>query len=327
MKYNGQKWWWFAAMMLILGLQNSYATVVLPGPIKNVKLEPMSELTTDGPVTMSLIIIPRESCGDTIMYQLIPTPSLTVVGPDTRTVVVNADGVFKTEFDIVIPDNDTSEIVVKILDAPPHLEFPRCFVTTADTIEYYYMHPTKYPWHSKPQSGRSQVLIKPSEPTVPDSNTYRFSLEPAPPVKERQLAEMRQLEKEPLTDAQVQYHNVGKELYRRLEGEKVFTLVVRKSAEELRAEKQAYLDSLAGLPPNAKVRVCLNLRGDHLQFVKEMVGPLPTPESESYYHLTVTKELLEQLKEKGVPIMYLDLEDRVHRPHPSDQPPPPVPCP
>lgn len=299
-----------------------------------VEFKPSSPLSMDEPITMTLQIKPRTStlqimsgddCGDTVAIELIGDRGLQALGANAMTGTFGADSTYTTSFDVILPPDDTSSITVWLRSSVRKMKTQRWFVTTADTVEYWHGNPREYLYSARPRSEYEPPKIKLNERAELPDSTLRGSLVPAPPAMERQLADMRTLEKEPLTDAQVQYHNVGKELYRRLEGEKEFTLVVRKSAEELRAEKQAYLDSLAGLPPNAKVRVCLNLRGDHLQFVKEMVGPLPTPESESYYHLTVTKELLEQLKEKGVPIMYLDLEDRVHRPHPSDQPPPPVP--
>ena len=90
--------------------------------------------------------------------------------------------------------------------------------------------------------------------------------------------------------------------------------------DEILADKRRYLDSIAVLPPDAEIRVCADLRRpSQLEFAKERLGFLGTPEAESYYHLKVTKALLMQLREKGVPIMYLDIEDIVHKPHPSEQ--------
>lgn len=318
MKYNGQKWWWLAAMLLILGLQISHASVPVPGPIENVKLEPKTKLTTDGPVTMSLTIIPRENCGDTIRYQLVPTPSLTVVGPDTRTVVVNADGIFETEFDILVPDNDTSEIMVTIIDVPVPLEILRCFVTTADSVEYHYLHPTKYWWLSPRDSTKAAFSIKSIVPRIPDSNTYRVFSE-AYPRSEHQLRQMRELEKEPLSGESVQYFRVGDDLYRRHEGEKEFTLVQKRSIDQIVADKKRYLDSIAALPAEAELRVCVNLQhADHLESTKRMLDGLPEPESDAFYHLTITREQWEELHRQGVPMMYLDIEDAIHKQRPKE---------
>lgn len=60
---------------------------------------------------------------------------------------------------------------------------------------------------------------------------------------------MRRIEETPLTDAQVQYFRIGDDLYRRHEGEKEFTLVPKRSMEEIQTEKKRYLDSIAVLPP------------------------------------------------------------------------------
>ena len=292
-----------------------------------VEFEPSSALLMDKPITMTLRIKPRAStsqtmsgddCGDTVAIELIGDRGLQALGANAMTGTFGADSTYTTSFDVILPPDDTSSITVWLRSNVRKMKVQRWFVTTGDTVEYWLGNPRAYWYSPRPRSEYEPPKHKLNERTELPDSTLRFSLESAPPREEQQLAEMRALEMKPLIGAQVQYHSIGNELYRRFEGEKQFTLVKKKTTEEIMTERKEYLDSLAQLPQDAEVPVCLNLRGHHLEFVKEMVGPLPTPESESYYHLTITKELLEQLKEKGVPIMHLDLEDRVHRPHPSD---------
>lgn len=324
MRYFGKLSWWCLSLLLVLGWQTSYATSEFPSPVKNILLEPITDLTTDGPVKMSMTVIPKEGFGDTLTFQIAGTHGLVPIGPDTRTVLANNEGNFETEFEILIPKNDTSRLTVHIVPGQPWIQQARFFVTMADTVEYYRIHPKDHARRVRPQSDWKAWSAKWPESvrkraTPPDSNTYRFRTEAAP-RSEYQLLEMRRIEESPLTDAQVQYFNVGDSLYRRHEGEKEFTLVPKRSMDEILAVKRKYLDSIAQLPPEAEIRVCLDLRRPgQLESARQRLGSLGTPESESYYHQTISKAILEQLKKQGVPIMYLDLEDIVHRPHPSER--------
>lgn len=311
-------------MLLVLGWQTSYATSEFPSPVKNILLEPITDLTTDGPVKMSMTVIPKEGFGDTLTFQIIGTQGLVPVGSDKRTILANKDGNFVTEFEILIPKNDSAQLTVEILADPPTASQIRWFVTTADTVEYFRGHPMDWARRIRPQSDWKAWSAKWPESvrkraTPPDSNTSQFRTEPAP-RSEYQLLEMRRIEESPLTDAQVQYFNVGDSLYRRFEGEKEFTLVQKRSMDEILADKQRYLDSIAQLPSNAEIRVCLNLRHPKLlEFARQKLGSLGSAKSEAYYHQTVTKVQLEKLTAEGISVMYLDLEDVNHKPHPSER--------
>lgn len=281
------------------------------------RLERTGILDVTKPITFELEGTPvYPECGTNVTVNVIVSTFNREISRSTKEFDLESDSSFSMSFSVSIVNNDTTEVTVEMTCGRFTEKARNFFVTTADTVEYWKGNPRDYKWRPMPSAPLIKVDLKVAPP---DSNYYRWSIIDSTANEKSQLDEMRQLEKEPLTGAQLQYQTVGKDLYRRLEGETRFTLVKRMSAEASKAKRQAYLDSLAGLPPNAQVQVCLNLRGHHLEFVEETVGPLDTPESESYYHLTVTRELLEQLREQGVPIMYLDLEDMVHRPHPSDR--------
>lgn len=288
------------------------------------KLEPLEELRPDQQLRLKLTVFLKHDCDGELKVSVITKDGLVYDGPESWTVNVKTDQLYRKDLSVTIPNNDTSTIHIILRCEHWGDRIDRHFVTTTDTVEYWETDPRSlqkpprqlYPWGPTRDSAsaeRREAMERGEQPY------FRATVVDSGAAEKSQLDEMRDYEKEPLTDAQVQYHSVGKDLYRRLEGEKEFTLVKRMSAEESKAKRQAYLDSLAGLPPNAQVRVCLNLRGHHLEFVEKRLGPLDTPESESYYHLTVTRVLLEQLREQGVPIMYLDLEDIVHKPHPSER--------
>jgi len=294
-----------------------------------VEFEPSSALSIDEPITMTLRIKPHASalqimsgddCGDTVGIELIGERGLQALGANAMTGTFGADSTYTTSFDVVLPPDDTSSITVWLRSNVRKMKVQRWFVTTGDTVEYWLGNPRAYWYSPRPRSEYEPPKHKISERAELPDSTLRGSLVPAPPAKERQLADMRQLEKEPLTDAQVQYHTVDGELYRRLEGESEFTLVPRRSTDEIIADKKRYLDSIAELPPDAEIRVCVDLRRpQQLEFAEQLMGSLGAPESEAYYHLTITKKQLVKLSDQGVPILYLDLEDIVYKPHPSER--------
>lgn len=289
----------------------------------------LGKYTAGSNTALRLTVTPQLMCGKELNVTVISKWGLVYDGPETWTATVEKDQEYSTTLTVDISNGDTSSIQLLITCGSCVTILNRYFVVAGDSVELWEFDPRSMQPVSKFAEGNLTRItpsgMQPEELNQGEQPYFRSHIIDSTANENSQIEEMRKFEEEPLKDAQVQYHSVGKDLYRRLEGEKEFTLIERLTAEESRAKRQAYLDSLAGLPPNAEIRVCLNLRGHHLEFVNKMVGPLGKPESESYYHLTVTKAMLEQLKEQGIPIMYLDIEDMVHRPHPSDLPPSSVP--
>ncbi|MCK4373208.1 MAG: hypothetical protein KAW61_08670 [candidate division Zixibacteria bacterium] len=174
-----------------------------------VEFEPSSALSMDEPITMTLRIKPRTSilqimsgddCGDTVAIELIGDRGLQALGANAMTGTFGADSTYTTSFDVILPPDDTSSITVWLRSPVRKMEVQRWFVTTADTVEYWHGNPREYLYSARPRSEYEPPKHKLNERTELPDSTYRGSLVPAPPVKERQLAEMRQLEKEPLTD-------------------------------------------------------------------------------------------------------------------------------
>jgi len=148
-------------MLLVLRLQTSYATTTIPGPFKGIKLEPLTDLTTEGPVRMSLMFFPKGDYGDTLSFQVVGTQGLVSIGPDIQTISANEDGSFATEFQIRIPDNDTSSLTIQVFPLSPFSEQKCWFVTTECTVEYWKDHPRTYngPFRSDPPVGRRGRII------------------------------------------------------------------------------------------------------------------------------------------------------------------------
>ncbi len=301
------------------------ARPVRPASQFETKLEPLEELKPDQQLRLMLTVIPKHECGSELEVSVITKAGLVYDGPESWKVTVGKDSVYSTELSVTIPNNDTCSIHILLRGEHCGDRIDRHFVTTTDTVEFWETDPRSlqvqprrlYPFGPKRDSASAELLEAMERGEQP---YFRTSIIDSTANEKSQLEEMHKIEKEPLTDAQLQYHTVGKELYRRLEGEREFTFVKRRSTEQILAERQNYLDSITLLPLDAEIRVCVDLRRpEQLELARQMMGSLPTPESEAYYHLTVTKEQLMGLSDQGVPILYLDLEDIVHKPHPSER--------
>lgn len=160
--YLVKQCWWCISLILIIGVRTPEATQgMMPRPIKEIKLEPISELSTDDPVTMLLKIIPKAGFGDTLRFRLIGTQGLAPVGSDTQTLLANKDNAFAAEFQIQIPDNDTSSLTVQILPTSPYTKQMCWFVTTECTVEYWKGNPRQFngPYRSDPPVGRRGRII------------------------------------------------------------------------------------------------------------------------------------------------------------------------
>ena len=313
-----KKCFWCISLLLILGLQTSNASTSHPGPFKDIKLELLTDLTTKGPVRMSMIILPKWDYGDTLSFQLIGTNGLVSVGPDKQTISANEEGNFETEFEILIPDNDTSSLTIQVLPASPWLKQKCWFVTTSDTVEYWKGNPRFHngPFRSDPPKGRRGRIIPGEFPDLdsiygipPDliHPDYRPDSTPKPQypsytdaeieaaVLERRRQEMREFEKTPLTGAGTQWIKIGDTMWTRRYGEMKFR--VAQPITDFETHEQAVRDSLLAIPPSTMYDVLYQVKDTgQVATLRKHIDNLEPTRRADVYRCRISKGLIDMLE-------------------------------
>jgi len=113
-------------------------------------LEPVSELTTDAPVTMKLTFTPAYPCGNKVAVTVTTLNYVQTFSENTWEVELQDDQPCSTTFQVSIPDDDTSSVHVTLECGRLRERIERVFVSTGDTVEYWIGRPRHYGPHPPP---------------------------------------------------------------------------------------------------------------------------------------------------------------------------------
>jgi len=93
----------------------------------------------------------------------------------------------------------------------------------------------------------------------------------------------------------------------------------RHTQDSLRQVTKHLADSIRALPPEARIGVCLDLRdSSHYAFAFGLIGELGEPAFPGYYHLDVTKETVDRLRQHGINVILTDVIRHGHEDRPSE---------
>ncbi len=202
---------------------------------------------------------------------------------------------------VIIPPNDTSGIEVRIdKDGNPLTAGSIFFITTGNTLQVLKIDPKSQAYQLSQLPGRFENQYRgkklPWEPPAPKPE--HKVIYHAPTDREK----MEQLEREPLTDSDVQHIDVDGEVWGRSRGEYKFHKI-----EPIR-DHTAYYDSIQNeLYKNTthiKYEVILDLyKPRDYEFAKELIGEgLYETENKGFYRCSIPKLSIKKLVEFGIKI-------------------------
>jgi len=293
------------------------------------KLEPVEYPTGPGPLQLKLSMTPYWELFTSSVATVQTEGGLTYSGDAEWPVNCDTGEVYTRYIDVTLPDRDTCAVFVA-LSITTGVHYIRAyFVIKPDTVEFYPHHITAPVLDDEPKTkptGRHGFVV-PGEFPDRDSlygtypRAYPETIAPFGTMKvfradtsaEAQLRRMSILERHPLQDLPAQYYRVGDEQYVRYRGETEFRLIERLTPEQHKANWRRLKDSLNALPDDADIEVCMAVFDSTESLrARNLLGELPAPAAPGFYHLHVTKGMIDKLKDAGILVEVLFLDPHEH---------------
>jgi len=215
--------------------------------------------------------------------------------------------------DVVVPPNDTSGIELRLTAIHVGWNFAAIyFVTTGDTLETYPGHPPSPDNYKMPMPKKRTGRVIPGEFPKEDSiyGIGDTAVKHEPSIITMQLTKSeillekkRRAEQHILTDKPKESFYIDGVMWQRNKGEQYFHKV------EPILDTDAYMkhitDSLANLPNDHIFEICVNLSdSEQKSKVQEILGYLPKPIENNYYHIKIKKKDILKLVKAGIRFSY-----------------------
>ncbi len=293
-------------VMICLLCSSAFAKTMPTWPIEY-SLETQDQLVVGEMISFSFGITPKHVSCDEITVSVETVSGLTYFGETYWTVPFKDKIETNYSFDVIIPDNDTCGLKITLSCGDYSNTINRYFITTSDSVEMIRGMPSIYPeGFIRPKfEGRIGNVIPgefpeddslygiPENPTLIDYQKEEYT---QLTKEEAQLRKMHWLEREPLTDKDIQYHSIGNIRYERKRGESKFTIIKTYTEEEIQEQHLKRLDSLKANPPNHLYDMTINLTNkEDYEFVKQLVDSLIPTDSIGFFRAIVNKSMLNKL--------------------------------
>jgi len=251
-----------------------------------------------------------------MQVSFVPLKNLTIVGETTFRGPIAKNTPFIARLRVMIPDNDTSGIGIKIDQCGLTGLLSKFFITTGETIITSSRDPAsgpsiapsgsviefdEIPMTSRPIPLPDSAAIKERRRRT-DSLNVRLQQQLKEDIeaeeRRRKQEEMRELEKTPLTDDEVQWIQVGDEMWGRKKGEYKFRPAREVNYPHLQERLEYIIENMA---PDSGYEVILDLRDpEDLDYLKSMTIDLRPDEREGFYRCTVTRENLQHIVRRKI---------------------------
>jgi len=250
-----------------------------------------------------------------------PIGDLTILGETSISTPIARRKPFTAHLQVVLPNNDTSGVVMKVELCQLSLDFGKYFITTGETIIGSWRDPALPP------------LVPPSGSVVIPLDKSKFPPRKLPPVDSARVREVQrrsdslnsvkqeearrewevfekrlqrerkeELEKKPLTEHNAQVIEVDGQYWIRNKGEYKFRLSESMTIEEKQAQMRKSVDSLLReLEPEVGEEVVVDLRDPkHSEYLESILDDLHPTEWPGYYRCILTSEKQREFERREI---------------------------
>lgn len=308
----------FTLGLLILMAANALATQpIIRWPV-DCSITPMVEVTTGASIRFQFVYNSNDATKGRIAdFRVKEVFNLTYSGPTSWKMDFGDRTSDTVEFEMTIPNHDTSGIIFEVTLGHLTLPVTRIFVSTADSIEtftrdvrksnpqlLFYNNPdldAARAAGSSERLGSSVHLAFPADTfTISNQGEMKIGTRPATADELKEL-KFREYERAPNLDSGRQYLNLDGQWYLREPGASKFQQILNPDPESPASGNLVVTDSLSVEPIEEKFQVVVIISDSATyEFAKKFSSKIRNSNGRGYFRISLTRNQIAKFKEKGI---------------------------